>query len=99
MSICFRLSSHFRSSQRKTPASIPGIVDIFLPALLVENEVEILVQVNGKPKARIMMPADADAAAMEKIARADAAVQGAIAGKNVVKVICVPKRLVNLVVK
>ena len=71
----------------------------FDPALLVENEVEILVQVNGKPKARIMMPADADAAAMEKIARADAAVQEAIAGKNVVKVICVPKRLVNLVAK
>ena len=46
-----------------------------------------------------MMPADADAAAMEKIARADAAVQSAIAGKNVVKVICVPKRLVNLVAK
>ena len=45
------------------------------------------------------MPADADAAAMEKLARADAGVQNAIAGKNVVKVICVPKRIVNLVVK
>ena len=71
----------------------------FDPALLVENEVEILVQVNGKPRARIMMPADADAAAMEKIARADATVQKQIEGKNVVKVICVPKRIVNLVVK
>ena len=69
------------------------------PALLVEDEAEILVQINGKPKARIMMPASADAAEMEKLARADAAVQTAIAGKNVVKVICVPKRIVNLVVK
>ena len=37
MSICFRLSSHFKSSPRKTPASIPGVVAIFLLALLVEN--------------------------------------------------------------
>ena len=71
----------------------------FDPALLVENEVEILVQVNGKPRARIMMPADADAAEMERIARADATVQKQIEGRNVVKVICVPKRIVNLVVK
>ena len=69
------------------------------PALLVEDEAEILVQINGKPKARIMMPASAAAPEMEKLARADAAVQAAIAGKNVVKVICVPKRIVNLVVK
>ena len=69
------------------------------PALLVEDEAEILVQINGKPKARIMMPASAAAPEMEKLARADAAVQAAISGKNVVKVICVPKRIVNLVVK
>ena len=45
------------------------------------------------------MAASAAAPEMEKLARADAAVQAAIAGKNVVKVICVPKRIVNLVVK
>lgn len=71
----------------------------FDASLLVEDEVEILVQVNGKPRARIMMSAHADAAEMEKIARADEAVQKQIEGKTVVKVICVPKRIVNLVVK
>ena len=65
----------------------------------MEDEVEILVQVNGRPRARIMMSANADAAEMEKIARANEAVQKQIEGKTVVKVICVPKRIVNLVVK
>ena len=71
----------------------------FDSSLLVEDEVEILVQVNGRPRARIMMSANADAAEMEKIARANEAVQKQIEGKTVVKVICVPKRIVNLVVK
>ena len=59
----------------------------------------ILVQVLGKPKARIMMPVNADAAEMEKRALADEAVRKAIDGRNVVKVIAVPKRMVNIVVK
>ena len=71
----------------------------FDSSLLVEDEVEILVQINGRPRARIMMSANADAAEMEKIARANEAVQKQIEGKTVVKVICVPKRIVNLVVK
>ena len=60
---------------------------------------EILVQVLGKPKARIMMPAKCSAGEAEKIALANADVQKAVEGKNVVKVICVPGRLVNIVVK
>lgn len=63
------------------------------------EEVEILVQVLGKPKARIMMPADADAAAMEELAFADPTVKDAVAGKTVSKVIAVPGRLVNIVAK
>ncbi len=63
------------------------------------SEVEIVVQVLGKPKARLMMPADAGTAAMEAIALADDKVQAALAGKSVVKVITVPGRLVNIVAK
>jgi leucyl-tRNA synthetase len=62
-------------------------------------EVEILVQVLGKPVARIGMPPDASREDMEQIARASDEVQAAIAGKNVVKVIAVPGRLVNIVAK
>ena len=62
-------------------------------------EVEILVQVLGKPKARLMMPAEADADAMQAIAMADEKVREAVAGKAVVKVIAVPGRLVNIVVR
>ncbi len=61
-------------------------------------EVEILVQVLGKPKARIMMPTGIDEAGMQKMAMENAEVLSAVAGKTVRKVICVPGRLVNLVV-
>ncbi len=61
------------------------------------DEVEIAVQVLGKMRARVMVPAGADAAAMQ--AAAEAAVTKHIEGKTVVKAICVPGKLVNLVVK
>jgi leucyl-tRNA synthetase len=63
------------------------------------DEVEILVQVLGKPKARIMMPADANPATMQELALANPEVQAAVDGKNIVKVIAVPGRLVNIVAK
>ena len=61
------------------------------------DEVEIAVQVLGKMRARVMVPAGADAAAMQ--AASEAAVAKHIEGKTVVKAICVPGKLVNLVVK
>lgn len=61
------------------------------------DEVEIAVQMLGKMRARVMVPAGADAAAMQ--AAAEAAVAKHIEGKTVVKAICVPGKLVNLVVK
>ena len=64
---------------------------------LAVNEVEILVQVLGKPKSRITIAADADENAMREAALADEKVQTAIAGKTVRKVICVKGRLVNIV--
>ncbi|MEW4526526.1 leucine--tRNA ligase [Maioricimonas sp. JC845] len=66
---------------------------------IAESEVEIPVQINGKVRAKLKVPADADREAMQKLAEADEAVQKHIAGKQVVKVIAVPGRMVNFVVK
>jgi leucyl-tRNA synthetase len=70
----------------------------FDPALVKDTEVEIAVQVLGKVKARIVLPADADEQAHEAAALADEKVQAAIAGKTVRKVIVVKGRNVNVVV-
>jgi leucyl-tRNA synthetase len=70
----------------------------FDPALLVESEIEIPVQVNGKLRDVIKVPADADNAALEAAAKASEKVQPFIAGKTIKKVIVVPKKLVNLAV-
>ncbi|MDQ7013243.1 MAG: leucine--tRNA ligase [Planctomycetota bacterium] len=66
-------------------------------AMLRDDEVEIVVQILGKVRAKLMVPADADAAALEALALADPKVQGLIEGKTVRKVIAVPGRLVNIV--
>jgi leucyl-tRNA synthetase len=68
------------------------------PALTKADEIEVPVQVNGKLKARLRVPAEIDDQALEAAARADQAVTAAIAGKAVKKVIVVPRKLVNLVV-
>ncbi|HEY2998128.1 MAG TPA: leucine--tRNA ligase [Acidimicrobiales bacterium] len=68
------------------------------PALLVDEMVEIPVQVNGKVRARVVVPAGADAAAVEAAARGDERVAALLAGGTVRKVIAVPDRLVNFVV-
>ena len=67
--------------------------------LLKVNEVECLVQILGKPRARLMLPANCSAADAEKIVLADENVIAALAGKTVQKVIYVPGRLVNIVAK
>ena len=61
------------------------------------DEIEIAVQVLGKMRTRVMVPAGADAATMQ--AAAEVAAAKHIEGKTVVKAICVPGKLVNLVVK
>ncbi|MCH8839566.1 MAG: leucine--tRNA ligase [Planctomycetes bacterium] len=68
-------------------------------AILVEAEVEIPVQIKGKLRSKIMAPADADQAALEKIARDDPRVTELLNGKKIVKTIVVPGRLVNFVTK
>jgi leucyl-tRNA synthetase len=64
-----------------------------------ENEIEIPVQVNGKLVNVIRVPAESDEAAIKRAALADEKVKARVEGKNVVKVIVVPGKLVNLVVK
>ncbi len=71
----------------------------FDEAKCVDNEIEIAVQVNGKIKARLLIPADADSDTAIAAAKANAAVAAAIDGKTSVKEIYVKSRLVNLVVK
>ena len=66
---------------------------------LVENEVEIPVQVLGKLRGRVKVPADASADEMRKAAEANADVAKFLEGKTIVKVIAVPKRMVNFVVR
>jgi leucyl-tRNA synthetase len=67
------------------------------PALLVEEEVEIAVQVNGKVRARITVATSATDTDIEAAARADERVAAALDGKAVAKVVMVPGRLVNFV--
>ena len=70
----------------------------FDPALTKADEIEIPVQVNGKLKARLKVPAEVSDAELEAAAMADAAVQAAIVGKTLKLVKVVPRKLVNVVV-
>ena len=65
---------------------------------LVENERTLVVQVNGKVRAKVTVPADADEGHVEQAALAEANVAKFIEGKTVRKVIVIPGRLVNVVV-
>ncbi|MEW4569836.1 leucine--tRNA ligase [Tautonia sp. JC769] len=70
----------------------------FDPALLVDTEVEIPVQINGKIKTRLVVPAQADKAALESLARSDAKIASLLEGQTIRKAIIVPGKLVNFVV-
>lgn len=71
----------------------------FDPAALVQDEVEIVVQINGKVRERMTVPAQLDKDELEKYALEQDNVKGHIEGKEIVKVIAVPKKLINIVVK
>ncbi|HOZ45248.1 MAG TPA: leucine--tRNA ligase [Candidatus Hydrogenedentes bacterium] len=68
-------------------------------AMLVEDTIEIPVQVNGKVRGRILVPADAEKDTILATAKEDAKLAPYIEGKTLVKEVYVPGRLVNLVVK
>jgi leucyl-tRNA synthetase len=68
-------------------------------ALAAEDEIEIPVQVNGKLRSLVVVPAAASEDQVKQAALADEKVKSAIAGKQVVKIIYVPKKLLNIVVR
>ncbi len=92
-------------------SSISGIVMISLsvldyydiiniPQLIhIVDTIEIPVQVNGKVRGKVVVPADADDVAIEEAARANPAVAALLGGKTVAKVVVVPGRLINFVVR
>jgi leucyl-tRNA synthetase len=68
-------------------------------ALAKEDEVELAVQINGKVRSRIVVPADSSKEHVEEAALADDKVRVAISGKQIVQIRVIPDRLVNVVVK
>ena len=69
------------------------------PVLAKEDEIEIPVQVSGKLRSRITVPADSPDAFVQETAFSDEKIKALIGGKQIVKVIIVPGKLVNIVVR
>lgn len=67
-------------------------------AKLAQNEIEIVLQVSSKIRGKMIVPADADAAAIEELAKSDSNVQKHLDGKQIRKTIVVPGKLVNFIV-
>ena len=65
----------------------------------VDDEIEIVLQVNGRNKDKMMIPSGLDRAGMEEAAKASGKLEKIAEGKQIVKIICVPGKLVNLVVR
>jgi leucyl-tRNA synthetase len=72
---------------------------VFDPDLAREQELEVPVQVNGKLRAVVRLLPDASNEDIQRAAQAEPKVQSAIAGKQVVKMVVVPGKLINIVVK
>lgn len=70
---------------------------VYDEAKLVDDEVEIVVQLNGKVKAKLNVPADADKEQLEELAKNNEKVKEQLEGKTIRKVIAVPGKLVNIV--
>jgi leucyl-tRNA synthetase len=71
----------------------------FDPALTIDDEVEIVLQVNGKLRSKLTAARDLGAKELEVLARANDRIQEYLEGSQVLKVVAVPGRLVNFVVK
>ena len=87
------LWSYLHKDESVTYAAWPT----FDETALIEDEIEIVLQVNGKVRGRLTIPADADRDKMTELALADEAVQKQIGGGQPKKVIAVPGKLVNVV--
>lgn len=80
-----------------------SIFDISWPkydeTALVKDEVEIVVQINGKVRGKLSVAANISREDMEKVAMEDEKIKTLVEGKTIIKVVAVPKKLVNIVVK
>lgn len=80
-----------------------AIIDLPWPqydeTALTVDEVEIVIQVNGKVKEKLVVPSGLDKVALEEYVRGSEAFERLTAGQNVVKIIPIPNKLVNIVVK
>ncbi|WP_127836518.1 leucine--tRNA ligase [Clostridium prolinivorans] len=72
---------------------------VFDPSALIKDEVEIAIQINGKIKARINVPSDLDEEGIKETSLNNEDIKKALDGKNIVKVIVIKGRLVNIVAK
>ena len=92
--VCEALYAELRPGQAAGAQSFPKVDQ----AALVQDEIELMLQVNGKLRGSLRVPATADKAAIEAAALASEVVQKHLEGKTPKKLIVVPGRLVNLVV-
>ncbi len=80
-----------------------SIFDISWPkydeTALVKDEIEVVVQINGKVRGKLSISSNVSKEEMEKIATEDEKIKSLIEGKEIVKIVAVPKKLVNIVVK
>ena len=80
-----------------------AMIDVVWPKVdesaLIQEEVELVVQVNGKLRAKIMAPIDAESQSIQEMALAEEKVARFTGGKRIIKFIVVPNKLVNVVIK
>ncbi|MGL5695190.1 MAG: leucine--tRNA ligase [Peptostreptococcaceae bacterium] len=80
-----------------------SVFDIIWPkydeTALVKDEVEVVVQINGKVRGKLTVAANVSREEMQELAMADEKIKALVEGKTIVKVVAVPKKLVNIVVK
>ena len=93
--ICEEMWAHIGRTESVTNMSWPE----FDPSALIKDEVEIVVQINGKLKDKLSVPNNMDKAELEEMTMNSEKVQALLEGKTVVKVIVVPNKLLNIVVK
>ena len=87
------LWSRLRNNETLAYASWPAYDE----SKLVDDEIEIVIQINGKMRAKLQVPAGITKEEMEKIVMENGKVQEQIDGKTIRKVIAVPGKLVNIV--
>ncbi len=93
--ICEEMWEHIGQTESVTTMSWPEYDE----DALVKESVEVVVQINGKVKEKMMVAADAGKSELEKIALENERIKALLDGKTVVKVVAVPGRLINIVVK